>query len=417
MKVQQIPIKQIIVKDRARIDNGDIEGLAKSIEKYGLLQPITIDTKMNLLAGGRRYLAHRMLGWLTVDCVVREVKDKVDALEIELLENVYRKDLKWPERATLEKKINEHYAAQGAPKSQRAQALERGVSANTVNRRIQLAEAIELIPELAEHATEDEAWKEYKRLEEGEAIKMMIEKAPAYIADARNTASKDYNVGDAFMGMSAERADTYDFAEVDPPYGVALDRRKARNKGGEQQMEEYHEWDDFEKLFTETCKEVYRILKPDTFAVFWYGMSWHSEVLQTLRKVGFSVPDIPAIWIKRGGGQTASPDTTLGSNYEPFFLARKGKPVLVKPGRANFFDYQPMTKKVHPTEKPIQLLTEIFNTCCFPHSNIIIPFLGSGVSLRACYALGHTGKGWDLSQEHKNGFLQRIAEDAARKGE
>lgn len=417
MKVQQVPMKSIIVKDRARLDYGDIEGLAKSIEKYGLLQPITVDEKMNLLAGGRRFAAHQHLGWLTIDVVVVPVKAKIDALEIELIENIHRKDLKWPERANLEKRIADHYASQGVPKSQRAQAADRGVHQSTINRRIQLAEAMELIPELAEHATEDEAWKEYKRLEEGEAIKMMMEKAPDYIIDARAVAAKDYNVGDAFKGLDGEPSGTYDFAEVDPPYGVALDKRKSRNKGGEQQMGEYHEWDEFENLFRETCEQVYRVLKEDAFAVFWYGMSWHTEVLQTLRQVGFAVPDIPAVWIKRGGGQTASPDTTLGSNYEPFFLARKGKPVLVKPGRANVFDYAPMTKKVHPTEKPMPLLMEIVNLCCFPNSKVIVPFLGSGVSLRACYALGHTGKGWDLSQEHKNGFLQRVAEDAARKGE
>jgi ParB/RepB/Spo0J family partition protein len=415
MKVQQVPMKSIIVKDRARIDYGDIEGLAHSIEKHGLLQPITVDEKLNLLAGGRRYAAHKHLGWLTIDVVILPIKGKIDALEIELIENIHRKDLKWPERANLEKKIADHYEKTGAPKTQREQATERGVSPNTINRRIQLAEAMDLLPELKDFENENDAWKAYKKLEEGEVVKLLIAKAPPKIINAREAASKDYNVGDAFEGLALESADTFDFAEVDPPYGVALDKRKSRNKGGEQQMEEYHEWDDFEELFRRTCSEVYRVLKPNTFAVFWYGMSWHTEVLQTIREVGFGVPDIPAVWIKRGGGQTASPDTTLGSNYEPFFVARKGKPVLVKAGRSNVFDFAPMTKKVHPTEKPIGLLQEILDTCCFPNSHVIVPFLGSGVSLRACYSLGHTGKGWDLSNEHKNGFLKRIAEDADKK--
>ena len=194
MQVQQVPIKSIKVKDRARIDLGDIEGLAASIEKHGLLQPVTVDEKMNLLAGGRRYAAHEHLGWLTIDVVIKPIKGKIDALEIELIENIHRKDLKWPERANLEKKIADHYESQGTPKTQRAQASERGVATSTINRRIQLAEAMELIPELAEHENEADAWKEYKRLEEGEAIKMMMEQAPAYIADARNAASIDYNV-------------------------------------------------------------------------------------------------------------------------------------------------------------------------------------------------------------------------------
>lgn len=56
MKVQSIPIASIIVKDRARESDalGDIEALAFSIEKVGLIQPITITDKMVLLAGQRR---------------------------------------------------------------------------------------------------------------------------------------------------------------------------------------------------------------------------------------------------------------------------------------------------------------------------------------------------------------------------
>ena len=43
-----------IVGDRTRYDFGDIAGLATSIAKIGLLNPITVDENGRLLAGARR---------------------------------------------------------------------------------------------------------------------------------------------------------------------------------------------------------------------------------------------------------------------------------------------------------------------------------------------------------------------------
>jgi len=166
-------------------------------------------------------------------------------------------------------------------------------------------------------------------------------------------------------------------------------------------------------LFETTASLVKDCLEPHAFAVFWYGMSRHQEVLEILRRVGWSVPDIPAIWYKGEVGQTASPDTTFGSCYEPFFVARKGQPKLARPGRGNVFNFTSLQKKTHPTEKPVWLLEELLRVFCWPGSRVLCPFLGSGVTLRAAYKLGHTGMGWDLSERHKAGFLATVAADMA----
>jgi len=419
MKVKEVPLLEIKVKDRARIDLGDIEELAQSIKDKGLLQPITIDEKMQLLAGERRFRAHQAAGITTISCIVRDTKgSKLDAMEIELIENSMRKDLTWPEQARLEKRIFDYMREhKNAGWSQADQQLVRGDPKSSINRRLQLAEALDLMPELADYESQDDAWKEFKKLEEEVAINMMARKVPEHVLKAPEWATEHYQIGDAFEGMEAflntqpqSKGQLFHFAEVDPPYGVDLHRRKSRNSDS-RPMAEYEEWDDYARLFERTAGLVYECLHPNAFAVFWYGMSWHSETLATLRKVGFGVPDIPAIWNKGEIGQTASPDTTFGSCYEPFYVARKGQPKLARPGRGNVFSYPGVQKKHHPTEKPLHLLEEIIRVICFPGARILVPFLGSGVSLRAAYRLGHTGMGWDLSAKHKDGFLQKVADD------
>jgi len=65
-------IDSITVGQRFRRDVGDIDGLAQSIRDLGLLHPIIIRSDGRLLAGLRRLLACRQLGWREIPVSVRE---------------------------------------------------------------------------------------------------------------------------------------------------------------------------------------------------------------------------------------------------------------------------------------------------------------------------------------------------------
>jgi hypothetical protein len=89
----KIKINEVVVGDRRREDIGDIEGLAKSIKTYGLLHPIVIDSKNNLVAGGRRLAACKSLQWGEIEFTpLGELTEKQLRI-IELEENLRRKDL------------------------------------------------------------------------------------------------------------------------------------------------------------------------------------------------------------------------------------------------------------------------------------------------------------------------------------
>lgn len=74
----------------------NLNELADSIKKFGLLQPIVVRTnssdKFEVVAGNRRLNACKELGWRKVACHVVELDDKT-AFEISIIENVQRHTL------------------------------------------------------------------------------------------------------------------------------------------------------------------------------------------------------------------------------------------------------------------------------------------------------------------------------------
>jgi ParB family chromosome partitioning protein len=95
----KLPISKILVEDRQRQDLGDIPALADSLARYGLIQPVVINQDNRLLAGGRRLAAALYLKWTEIDVVYKETLSLDEAFELELEENVRRKDMSWQERA------------------------------------------------------------------------------------------------------------------------------------------------------------------------------------------------------------------------------------------------------------------------------------------------------------------------------
>jgi len=88
----QISVNSVLVKERVRTDMGDLTTLMDSMQKFGQLSPIVVTRKNELIAGHRRLLSARRLGWYTIDAVVVDRDSPADKLEMELAENVNRKD-------------------------------------------------------------------------------------------------------------------------------------------------------------------------------------------------------------------------------------------------------------------------------------------------------------------------------------
>ncbi len=87
-----VPIKDIKIKKRVRKDLGDLENLKDSLRLYGLLNPITLNSKYELIAGERRLQSAIQLGWNTINANIINNLTEVEQLEMELEENNQRKE-------------------------------------------------------------------------------------------------------------------------------------------------------------------------------------------------------------------------------------------------------------------------------------------------------------------------------------
>lgn len=430
MKLGMLKIEDIVVEERARKDMGDIDELAFSIKKSGLIQPLAVreeNGKYFLLAGGRRLEAIKRTGASEVGArIYNSNLSELDIKTIELSENLYRKNLTFVEDCMLKREI--HLLQQqihgqkgsgGRPDvtgettgwSQEDTAEMLGCSKATVSQDIRLADAMLAFPELFEDSsmTKSDATKILKRV--GEEV--LRDELAKRVAEQRVSTSKQklmdsFIVGDFFDGVKKIPDGSIDFVEVDPPYAIALKEKKRDYAYGDS----YNEVDvNYYLGFLEkTLRECFRVMGTHSWLVLWFAPEpWFETIYQLIENTGFTTHRMCGLWTKPSG-QTNQPNYNLANSYEMFFYARKGQPTLAKLGRINQFDYKPIPRqlKVHPTERPIELMYEILTTFAFEGSRLLVPFLGSGNTLIAGHLAKLRGIGYELSETYKRDYVLKV---------
>ncbi|MEJ5292488.1 MAG: ParB/RepB/Spo0J family partition protein [Candidatus Methanosuratincola sp.] len=143
MEINEIDISKIILSElntRKDLESGTedvgLDELANSIQEKGLLTPIIVksnsDGTYGLIAGQRRYLACKKLGWKKIPSIIREISDDTDATIISLIENVHRADMSPMDKARAYQKVYEKY------QDYNRTAKETGVSISTIKKYISL---------------------------------------------------------------------------------------------------------------------------------------------------------------------------------------------------------------------------------------------------------------------------------------
>ena len=123
-----------------------IEELAKSIEIYGVIQPIIVSKKdgyYEIIAGERRWRASKKAGLKEMPCIVRET-DERKTKEIALIENIQREDLNPIDKARGFRQLLDDY---GMTQQQLADTV--GLNRTTVTNTLRLLNLDERVMVLA----------------------------------------------------------------------------------------------------------------------------------------------------------------------------------------------------------------------------------------------------------------------------
>lgn len=115
-------IDSITVGKRYRKDLGDLQPLMESIERLGLLQPVTITPEGVLLCGWRRLEAARRLGMRSMNVWARSgISDKLASLLAQQDDDQLHKPLNELEKAALYRELKAVHAEEAARRKQSSQ--------------------------------------------------------------------------------------------------------------------------------------------------------------------------------------------------------------------------------------------------------------------------------------------------------
>jgi len=431
-------------KDEGGGTQGSLERLANSIKNSGVIQPLAVmekEGKYYLLAGERRTIAAAMAGLDEVPVRIYESDlSELDQREIELAENLWRKDFTPAERANLYREMvklqqeihgKKTSTAPDAPGVSMADIAENlGVSAPIVTEAVKLAEFMEATPEVewGNIKTTSEAKRTMETLQKKVVRRELVKRAEKELGNKDSKVKRlveSYLINDFFKAVEHLPDKTFDLVELDPPYAIDLKHQKKTN--GSLQANElgsYNEIDPkkYPAFMKQTFRECYRVMTENSWLICWFGPDpWFEEIYKWLNVAGFYTTRLVGQWMKgeeeddiieKTSGQSHQPTRRLANASEMFYYAWKGSPQMARPGQTNVFGYKPIPpgQKIHPTERPLDLIKDIITVFAEPGSRILVPFAGSGKTLIAAAMNKMIPVGFDLSNEYKEGYILQVKE-------
>lgn len=207
--------------------------------------------------------------------------------------------------------------------------------------------------------------------------------------------------GDCLELMKNIPDGSVDLVLTDPPYGMAFKSNYRKEKYNEIKNDKSLEW--LEKY----VGECFRILKYNTAVYFL--CSWHNvDVFKQAIEKKFKIKNI-LIWEKNN---TSMGDlkASYAPKYEMIIFAHKGRKLL------NGFRYADIIKanrtgnKLHPTEKPVDLLELFIKNSSDENAVVFDGFMGSGSTGVACVNTNRRFIGIELDEGYFNIAKKRIEE-------
>ena len=207
--------------------------------------------------------------------------------------------------------------------------------------------------------------------------------------------------GDCIEVMRQLPAGSIDFILSDPPYLVNHRDRDGRSI----QNDSNADW------LKPAFKEAYRVLRPNSFMVTFYGWPKVDRFMDAWRDAGFYA--VGHLVFRKS---YASKARFVRYEHEAAYLLAKGRPALPEKPIADVIDMPYSGNKIHPTQKPVAALLPLVEAFSQKGNLVLDPFCGSGSTLVAAQKLNRRYLGIELDTEHHTAARKRLAIAASGRG-
>jgi DNA modification methylase len=137
--------------------------------------------------------------------------------------------------------------------------------------------------------------------------------------------------------------------------------------------------------------EAFRVLKPNRVAIMFYGWTNVDSLFAAWKDAGFQ-PVGHLVFQKR----YSSTNRFFRYQHEQAFLLTKGRPPLPKNPLGDVIDMPYSGNKLHPTQKPVSVLTPLVSSFALPGELVLDPFAGNASCCAAALLTGRKYIGIEL---------------------
>ena len=199
--------------------------------------------------------------------------------------------------------------------------------------------------------------------------------------------------GDCVSVMRQLSSGSVDFVLTDPPYLAHYRSRDGRTVAN----------DDNANWLKPAFAEIFRVLQRDSFCISFYGWHQADKFIAAWREAGFRLAG-HLTFTKR----YPSTERFLQYHHENAYLLAKGNPPQPAERIPDVLEWRYSGNKLHPTQKPLCILTPLVQSFSRPGDVVLDPFCGSGSTLVVARQLGRRYIGIELSKTYFDLAEQRL---------
>lgn len=208
---------------------------------------------------------------------------------------------------------------------------------------------------------------------------------------------------------------TVDLVLTDPPYTIS--RPTGFAKLGDRSVArfavsmDFGQWDHDNIDLDALSEGMFRVLRKSGTALVWYDLWKLSHLAEAMTRAGFKMLRL-LIWEKTNPVPLNMKSTYLSNSREVALVGVKvGKPTFNDQYHNGVYSY-PIPRhnghRIHPTQKPLNLFTELVRVHSLPGDLVVDPFLGSGTTAVAAVESGRMFYGGDIDSHYVKEARHRV---------